>query len=37
MTIGPRGSRDYIGVAFHGRVHTHIDTLCHIFTGDGRM
>ena len=37
MMIGPRGSRDYIGVAFHGRVYTHIDALCHIFTGDGRM
>ena len=37
MLIGPRGSRDYIGVQFHGRTFTHIDALCHIFTGDGRM
>ena len=37
MMFNYRGSRDYIGVAFHGRVNTHIDAFCHIFTSDGRM
>lgn len=35
MTINPGGSLDYIGVYYHGFVNTHIDALCHIFTGPG--
>ena len=34
VMVGPASSGDYIGVAFHGYVNTHIDALCHIFTGD---
>lgn len=34
MMVGSDSSGDYIGVAFHGYVNTHIDALCHIFTGD---
>jgi len=34
MMVGSGSSGDYIGVAFHGYVNTHIDALCHIFTGD---
>ena len=41
MTIGPSTSADYIGVFYHGFVNTHIDSLCHFFTGNiedgGRM
>ena len=41
MTIGPSTSADYIGVYYHGFVNTHIDSLCHFFTGNiedsGRM
>jgi kynurenine formamidase len=29
-------SQDFIGIAFHGLVSTHIDALCHVFA-DGRM
>jgi kynurenine formamidase len=35
MTVGPANSSDYIGVSYHGYVTTHIDALCHIFTGAG--
>jgi kynurenine formamidase len=35
MSVGPASSGDYIGVAYHGFVNTHIDALCHIFTGPG--
>jgi kynurenine formamidase len=33
MRFGPTGSSDYIGVSFHGYSNTHIDALCHIWTG----
>jgi len=33
MNVGPSSSGDYVGVAYHGFVNTHIDALCHIFTG----
>lgn len=33
MMVTPGSSSDYIGVAYHGFVNTHIDALCHIFTG----
>ena len=36
MSITGRGCTDYIGVAYHGRQTTHLDALCHVFTGDGR-
>lgn len=32
VTVGPFSSSDYVGVAYHGFVNTHIDALCHIFT-----
>jgi kynurenine formamidase len=35
MTVGPASSGDYVGVSYHGFVNTHIDALCHIFTGEG--
>ena len=35
MRVNPASSSDYIGVSYHGFVNTHIDALCHIFTGDG--
>jgi len=35
MNVGPGSSSDYIGVSYHGFVNTHIDALCHIFTGPG--
>jgi kynurenine formamidase len=34
MSISATGSGDYIGVSYHGYVNTHIDALCHIFSGD---
>lgn len=34
MSVSPWSSGDYIGVAYHGFVNTHIDALCHIFTGE---
>jgi kynurenine formamidase len=34
MRFGPTGSSDYIGVSYHGFVNTHIDALCHIWTGE---
>ncbi len=35
MTVNPGSSSDYVGVSYHGFVNTHIDALCHIFTGPG--
>ncbi len=35
MSVSPWSSGDYIGVSYHGFVNTHIDALCHIFTGEG--
>ena len=35
MTVNPGSCVDYIGVSYHGFVNTHIDALCHIFTGSG--
>lgn len=35
MMLAPASSMDYVGVAYHGFVNTHIDALCHIFTGPG--
>ncbi|MBM3139905.1 MAG: cyclase family protein [Chloroflexi bacterium] len=35
MRVGPASSGDYIGVSYHGFVNTHIDALCHVFTGEG--
>jgi kynurenine formamidase len=29
-TNGPRFALDYLGMAFHGDCHTHVDALCHI-------
>ncbi|MEX1022936.1 MAG: cyclase family protein [Dehalococcoidia bacterium] len=38
MSVSPWSSSDYIGVSYHGFVNTHIDALCHIFTGpNGRL
>lgn len=34
MSVSATGSGDYVGVSYHGFVNTHIDALCHIFTGD---
>ncbi|MFA7248121.1 MAG: cyclase family protein [Dehalococcoidia bacterium] len=34
MSVNPGGSGDYIGVYYHGFVTTHIDALCHMFTGE---
>ncbi|MGZ9236014.1 MAG: hypothetical protein ACXW4E_10865, partial [Anaerolineales bacterium] len=31
------GSRDYIGMIFHGFALTHLDALCHVFAGQGQM
>lgn len=33
----PRGSRDFIGLIFHGFTNTHIDGLCHVFGSGGVM
>ena len=32
--VGPSGAMDYFAIAPHGMATTHIDALCHIFTGD---
>ena len=34
MQITGRGCTDYIGLSYHGRQNTHLDALCHVFTGD---
>jgi len=34
MRFGPSSSGDYIGVSYHGFVNTHIDALCHVWTGE---
>ncbi|HEX8558153.1 MAG TPA: cyclase family protein [Pyrinomonadaceae bacterium] len=31
------GSRDFVGMIFHGFAQTHLDALCHAFTPDGKM
>ena len=31
------GSRDYVGMIFHGFALTHLDALCHSFAGQGKM
>jgi kynurenine formamidase len=31
------GSRDYVGMIFHGFALTHLDALCHAFAGPGKM
>jgi len=31
------GSRDFIGMIFHGFALTHLDALCHAFAGQGQM
>jgi len=31
------GSRDFIGMIFHGFALTHLDALCHAFAGQGKM
>jgi kynurenine formamidase len=31
------GSRDFIGMIFHGFAQTHLDALCHAFTPEGKM
>lgn len=36
MQSGGFGSADFIGIAFHGYAHSHIDALCHIFW-EGKM
>ncbi|MCY4639510.1 MAG: cyclase family protein [Chloroflexi bacterium] len=35
VSFGPANSGDYIGLSFHGVVNTHIDALCHNYTGPG--
>ena len=30
-------SRDFVGMIFHGFAQTHLDALCHIFAGRGKM
>ncbi|MCK9486901.1 MAG: cyclase family protein [Dehalococcoidia bacterium] len=38
MNVGPASCGDYLGLYYHGFVNTHIDALCHIFTGpEGRL
>ena len=41
MSVSNIGASDYIGIAYHGFVNTHIDSLCHFFTNsvdeDGRL
>ena len=38
MMIRDEACLDYIGVSYHGVVNTHIDALCHYFTGkDGQL
>jgi kynurenine formamidase len=37
MNVGPGGCGDYIGVSYHGFINTHIDALCHIFSGDKHL
>ncbi|MCY3919688.1 MAG: cyclase family protein [Chloroflexi bacterium] len=32
--VGPAAAMDYFAIAPHGMATTHIDALCHIFTGD---
>ena len=34
MSVNAGGSGDFIGVAYHGTVTTHIDALCHMFTSE---
>lgn len=31
------GSRDFVGMIFHGFAQTHLDALCHAFTPEGKM
>ena len=35
MRVGPMSSGDRISINFHGWTTTHLDALCHIFTGPG--
>lgn len=35
VTVNPGSCVDYVGVSYHGYVNTHIDALCHVFTGEG--
>ncbi|MDA0815193.1 MAG: cyclase family protein [Chloroflexi bacterium] len=35
MMVSATGCGDYVGLYYHGFVNTHIDALCHIFTGPG--
>jgi kynurenine formamidase len=37
MNVGPGGCSDYVGVSYHGFANTHIDALCHIYAGDGKL
>ena len=37
LSTGPVFSGDYIGIAYHGLVNTHLDALCHVFAEDGRL
>lgn len=38
MTVHEGGSRDFIGISCHGIANSHIDALCHFFTGlDGQL
>ena len=37
MMLAPIACGDYIGVAYHGWVNTHIDALCHIYTEDSKL
>ncbi len=34
ISVSETGSGDYIGLSYHGFVNTHIDSLCHFFTGN---
>lgn len=37
MNVGDGGCSDYIGVSYHGFINTHIDALCHIYSGDKQL
>jgi len=37
LSIDRMGCSDSFEIDYHGFANTHIDALCHIFTGDGRM
>ena len=34
MRVSATGSGDYLGLSYHGYINTHLDALCHRFTGE---